>query len=248
MTKPRPKTGEERKTHQPLKIDLLPQSAREAIEKLYDRGCTWMEISEQSGKPYSAKWDSDGGGFIEWESLDLKVLEQFPEMKLPKSSLHRWFDLRVRQARKQVLTESAQAREFAAAFAGNDLFNSNNAVINALRDQVFNLIQSAGIGDKALFAKGLKDLTLAMSRMQRVELQAKRVDAELAKIDAERAKLAAEAGDPREIYLLASQDLLKKLRSREQVRAVIDTIKEDLIQEFTHGAEAFAKQIEASAA
>lgn len=248
MTKPRPKTGEERKTHQPLKIDLLPQSAREAIETLYDRGRTWMEISNQSAMPYSDKWQTDGGGFVDWEKLELRVLEQFPDMRLPKSSLHRWFDLRVAQARKQVLIESAQAREFAAAFAGSDLLNSNSAVINALRDQVFNLIQSAGIGDKAMFAKGLKDLTLAMSRMQRVELQAKRVDAELAKIDAERAKLAAEAGDPREIYLLASQDLLKKLRSREQVRAVIDPIKEELIQEFTHGAEAFAKQIEASTA
>jgi hypothetical protein len=248
MTKPRPKTGEQRVTHQPLKIDLLPQSARDAIETLYDWGRTWMEIAEQSARPYSDKWKEDGGSFIDWESLDLKVLEQFPEMKLAKSSLHRWFDLRVSQARKQVLAESAQAREFAGAFAGRDLAGANNAVVNALRDQVFNLIQSAGIGDKAQFAKGLKDLTLAMSRMQRVELQAKRVDADLARIDAERAKLAAEAGDPREIYLLASQDLLKKLRTRELVRAVIDPIKEELIQEFTHGAEAFSKQIEASTA
>lgn len=181
MTKPRPKTGEERKTHQPLKIDLLPQSVREAIEKLYD-GHTWLEISEQSAKPYSAKWQEDGGGFIDWEKLELRVLEQFPEMKLAKSTLHKWFDLRVSQARKRVLAESAQAREFAAAFAGNDLLNSNSAVINALRDQVFNLIQSAGVGDKALFAKGLKDLTLAMSRMQRVELAAKRVEVDQRKI------------------------------------------------------------------
>jgi hypothetical protein len=197
MTKPRPKTGEQRKTHLPLKIDLLPQSAREAIETLYDRGRTWLEISEQSGKPYSEKWREDGGGFINWEALDLAILEQFPEMKLPKSSLHRWFDLRVSQARKRVLTESAQAREFAAAFVGGDLLNSNSAVINALRDQVFNLIQSAGTGDKVMFAKGLKDLTLAMSRMQRVELQAKRVEVDQRKIAIleEREKKAREAVD-----------------------------------------------------
>jgi hypothetical protein len=182
MTKPRPKTGEPRQVHQPLKIDLLPQSARDAIEQLYDRSRTWKEIEEQSALPYSAKWASDGGGFIDWEALELRVLEQFPGMRLAKSTLQRWFDLRVAQARKEVLRESAQAREFAKAFAGNDLFNSNSAVINALRDQVFNLIQSAGIGDKALFAKGLKDLTLAMSRMQRVELQAKRVDVDQRKI------------------------------------------------------------------
>jgi hypothetical protein len=248
MMKPRPKTGEKRKTHLPLKIDLLPESARSAIQTLYDRGRTWMEIEEQSARPYSAKWAEDGGGFVEWESLDLKVLERFPDMKLSKSTLHLWFDLRVSQVRDQMLAESAKAREFAAALAKGNLPETNAAVLNALRDLVFNVMQSGGLGDKVRFEKSLKDLTLAMTRIQRVELQAKRVDAELAKIDAERAKLAAEAGDPREIYLLASQDLLKKLRTREQVRAVIDPIKEDLIQEFTHGAEAFAKQIEASAA
>jgi hypothetical protein len=248
MTKPRPKTGEPRKTRQPLKINLLPESAREAIRTLYGLGRTWIEIEYRSAQPYSKSWLTDGGGFIDWESLDLKVLEEFPLMRLPKTSLQRWFDLTVVQARNRVLVESAAAREFAAALAKGDLAEGNSAVINALRDQVFGLIQSAAGGDKAEFMQGLKDLTLAMSRMQRVELQAKRVEADLARIDAERAKLAAEAGDPREIYLLASQDLLKKLRSREQVRAVIDPIKEDLIQEFTHGAEAFSKQVEASAA
>jgi hypothetical protein len=248
MTKPRPKTGEPRLVRQPLKIDLLPEDVRDAIAVLYDRGRTWMEISEKSSRPYSKQWAADDGGFVNWELLDLKVLEHFPDMRLPKSSLHRWFDLRVAQSRKQVLIESAQAREFAKAFAAGNLAEGNAAVVNALRDQVFSLIQSAGRGDKGLFAKGLKDLTLAMSRMQRVDLQAKRVDADLARIDAERAKLAAEAGDPREIYLLASQDLLKKLRTREAVRAVIDPIKEELIQEFTHGAEAFAKHVQTAAA
>lgn len=248
MPKPRPKTGEPRKTHQPLKIDLLPESVREAIKMLYDRGRTWMEIQEQSGLPFNEKWAENGGGFIPWETLDLRVLEEFPDMKLAKSTLQRWFDLRVAQARQDVLHESALARDFAAALAKGNLPDSNAAVVNALRDQVFNLIQSSGIGDKGAFIKGLQNLTLAMSRMQRVELQAKRVEADLAKIEAERAKLAAEAGDPREIYLLAAQDLLKKLRSRKQVREVIDPIQEDLVQELSHAAEAFAKQVEASAA
>lgn len=198
--KPRPRTGEPRKVRQPLKIDLLPQSVRDAIELLYDRGRTWMEIEEQSALPYSEKWESDHGGFVDWEKLDLGILEEFPEMRIAKSTLHRWFDLRVSQARKQVLAESAQAREFAAALAAGNLPEGNAAVINALRDQVFNLIQSAGLGDKMQFAKGLKDLTLAMSRMQRVELQARRVEVDQRKIklleDREaiaRRKLEAEA-------------------------------------------------------
>ena len=183
MTRPRPKTGEPRVTHQPLKIDLLPQGVQDAIVHLYKQGRTWMEMQEQSGRPYGEKWATDyDQGFIDWEKLDLKVLEHFPEMKLPKSTLHRWFDLRWNQARKQVLAESAQAREFAAAFVGQNLEGANSAVINALRDQMFGLIQSAGIGDKDKFAKGLKDLTLAMSRMQRVELQARRVEVDQRKI------------------------------------------------------------------
>jgi hypothetical protein len=94
----------------------------------------------------------------------------------------------------------------------------------------------------------LGQLTLAMTRVERVKLQRKRVEADLAKIDAERARLAAEAGDPREIYLLAAQSLLKLMRTREQLRCVIDPIKDELIQEMSHAAESFAKQVEASAA
>jgi hypothetical protein len=248
LTKPKPKTGEPRKANQPLKIDLLPQVVRDAIKKLYDYGTTWKEIEDRSAQPYSKDWEKDGGGFIDWESIELKVLEHFPEMRLPKSSVHRWFDLRIRQVHDQVMLESARAREWATAIASQTMPQGNAAVINAMRDQVFGLMQQVGKGDTAKFLTGLNLLALTMSRLQRVELQAKRVDAELLKIEAERAKLAAEAGDPREIYLLASQHLLKALRSREAVRAVIDPIKEELIQEFTHGAEAFSKQIEATAA
>jgi len=247
--KPRPKTGEPRRVHQPLKIDLLPPGVREAIELLYDRGRTWMEIEEQSARPYGDKWSADYSlGFVPWETLDLKVLEEFPDMKLAKSTLQRWFDLRVSQARRQVLAESAKARAFAAQFASLDLPGGNAAVMNAMRDQVFALMQKVGSGDQAKFLEGLNALSLTMARLQRVELQTKRVEADLAKIDAERAKLAAEAGDPREIYLLAAQDLLKKLRTRKQVREVLDPIQEELIQELSHAAEAFAKQIEATAA
>lgn len=248
MTKPRPKTGEPRAVKQPLKIDRLPQSVQDAIKTLYDRGRTWVEISEQSARHYSKDWEKDGGGFIDWAEVSTEALELFPDLCLAKSTLQRWFDLRVSQVRSQVLAQSAKARVFAEKFADKDLEGTNAAVMNAMRDQVFDMMQNVGPGDRDKFLEGLNLFSLASSRLRRVELQEKRVQADLARIDAERAKLAAEAGDPREIYLLASQDLLKKLRSREQVRAVIDPIKEELIQEFTHGAEAFSKQVEASAA
>lgn len=178
----RPKTGEPRKSRQPLKIDLLPQVAQDAIRTLYESGLTWQQLEERSAKPYSKEWGKDGGGFIDWESLDLKVLEQFPDMKLPHTTLHRWFDLRVSQARQQVLDQAAKTREFVAAFAGKDVAGANSAVVNALRDMVFGLVETASRGDKARFMEELKDLTLAMTRMQRVELQKQRVDVDVRKV------------------------------------------------------------------
>jgi hypothetical protein len=183
MAEPRRKTGEPQRVRQPLKIDLLPPDVREAIQALYDRGRTWKEIEEQSAAPYGDKWGSDYSvGFVDWEKLDLNVLEEFPEMRIPKSTLQRWFDLRVRQARAQVLRESEMAREFAAKFVARDLPESNAAVMNAMRDQVFALMQKAGSGDQRRFLEGLNALSLTMARLQRVELQARRVEVDQRKI------------------------------------------------------------------
>jgi uncharacterized protein involved in exopolysaccharide biosynthesis len=74
------------------------------------------------------------------------------------------------------MRESAQAREWAAAFASKTLPDSNAAVMNAMRDQVFTLMRNVGPGDQAKFLDGLNALSLTMSRLQRVDLQAKRVD------------------------------------------------------------------------
>ena len=179
---------------QPLKIDRLPQSAQDAIKLLYDRGRTWVEIAEQSARPYSAEWEKDAGGFIDWVQVETDDLDLFPGLCLAKSTLQRWFDLRVSQVRAQVLAESAKAREWAQAFAGNDLAGSNAAVMNAMRDQVFTLMQKVGPGDQAKFLEGLNLLSLTLSRLQRVELQAKRVEVDQRKIKIleDREKMARE--------------------------------------------------------
>lgn len=247
--KARPKTGEARKTHQPLKIDLLPEAVRDAVTFLRNRSFrTWEQIAEQSAKPYSKDWTKDGGGFVEWDKLPLDVLEQFPELRLPVTTLHRWYDLRVKQVHAQVLKESETARAFAEKFASASIDDPNSAVINAMRDEVFNLAAKMESGSRADYMAALNQLTLALTRIQRIELQQAKVKADIAKSEAERAKIAAESGDPREVYLRAANDLLKKLRTRDAVRAVLDPIKDELVQEMSHGAEAFAKQVEASAA
>jgi hypothetical protein len=255
MTDPNPKsgkrarTGVRRVTRQPFLIDKLPPAVHRAIERLRDPGGkTWEQIEEQSARPYSKDWETNDGGFIDWDSLDLPVLGLFPHLKLASSTLQRWFDVRIEQARNQVLTEAAAARSFASAFASASMDGGNEAVVNAMRDQVFALARSSAVGDRVVFIKGLNQLTLAMMRMERLTLSKKKVEAEIAKSETERAKIAAQSGDPREVYLQAVGDLLKKLRTREAVRMVLDPIKDEIVQEMSNGAEAFARQIEASTA
>jgi hypothetical protein len=178
----RPKTGEKRKTRLPLKIDRLPQGAKDAIETLYNRGRTWVEIAEQSAKPYSKEWEKDGGGFIDWVEVDTDALELFPGLRLAKSSLQRWFDLRIAQVRSQVMAESAKTRVWVEALASKDVAGTNAAVMNAARDQAFALMQQVGPGDQAKFLEGMSQLSLTLARLQRVELQAKRVEVDRRRI------------------------------------------------------------------
>jgi predicted metal-dependent hydrolase len=86
-----------------------------------------------------------------------------------------------------------------------------------------------------------------ISRIERTKVAQRKLDIEEEKLEAAKNRLK-ELGDPRELYLGVVQEILKKLRTRKDVRAVIDPIKEELIQEFSYGAEAYAKQIEAGAA
>jgi hypothetical protein len=231
-----PRTGDKRKANLPLNIDRLPKEVHEDILRLRAEGKTWIEIEAESRE------------FVPWDDFAPELVRKFPGRKIPHSNLHRWYDLRVDQVRKETLAEAEKARVFAEKFAAAKMDDADEAVVNALRDEVFRLTQAADPKSRDQFRKMLGQLTLAMTRVERVKLQRKRVEADLAKIDAERARLAAEAGDPREIYLLAAQSLLKLMRTREQLRAVIDPIKDELIQEMSHAAESFAKQVEASAA
>lgn len=154
MTKPRPRTGEKRAVQQPLKIDRLPREARDAILALRDQGKTWPEIEELSALP------KERGGFVDWESLPLNVLELFPSMRIGHSTLHRWFDLRVRQVMAETMARSAQARAIAQAFARSVVDGADEAVLNAARDQIMSVLAEDGSAEgrlkaaKALIALG----------------------------------------------------------------------------------------------
>jgi hypothetical protein len=162
VAKSKPKTGERRETNQPLKIDRLPPSVHEAILLLRNqRGKTWQEIEDLSAQPFGDK----KGGFVNWDELPVVVLELFPEMRLPHSSLHRWYDLRVDQVRKDVLVKSQQARAIAESFAKSQLVNGDEAVINAARDTLMGVLSEDGTEDGRMNAtKGLIKLGTLMQK------------------------------------------------------------------------------------
>lgn len=149
--KARPRTGERRQTNQPLKIDKLPLEVRDEILRLRNReNRTWQEIEELSALP------KDRGGFVDWHALELPVLEMFPDLRIPHSNLHRWYDLRVSQVREDVMRRSAQAREIAEAFAKSTVANDDEAALNAARDLVMGILAEDGTpGGRMRVAKTL---------------------------------------------------------------------------------------------
>lgn len=166
MAKPRPKTGEKRVTQQPLKIDRLPIDVRDAVMHLRDAGKTWPEIEELSALPKGR------GGFVEWDALPLEVLELFPAMRLPHTSLHRWFDLRVRQVMTETMARSAQAREIATAFAKSTVEGADEAVLNAARDQIMSVLTEDGSSSGRMkAAKALIDLGLLVQKTRTNEIR-----------------------------------------------------------------------------
>jgi hypothetical protein len=144
MTKARPKTGEKREVNRPLNIDRLPVEVRDAILQLRDAGKTWPEIEELSSLPYNPNWATKGGGFVNWEEQPTPVLELFPDLRIPHSNLHRWYDLRIRQVMAETMARSAQAREIAAAFAKSVVKGEDEAVLNAARDQIMSVLAEDG--------------------------------------------------------------------------------------------------------
>jgi hypothetical protein len=163
MAKPRPKTGEPRTTHQPLAIDALPPTVHEAIKYLRARaGLTWAEVERLSTLPYSKEWPGVGnGGFVDWDALEARVANKFTERRLPETTLARWYDLRVAQVMKDVMVRAEQARVIAESFAAAGVKDSDGAVLNAARDVIFGMLQSAddkSRGSAAKYLLGLADV------------------------------------------------------------------------------------------
>lgn len=209
-TRKRPRVGEARKTRQPLKIDKLPQSWREQIQKLRAQGRTWSEIEE---------WSKE----FKWDTLLPPVRQLFPGDKIPETNLIRWYDLRVEQVNREIQARSEQARVLAQTFAGADLTKTDEAVVNALRDTIFAEMQKAGSASREDLIEALTELGFLLTEIKKNEIRERKV-----KVDELAAELAKRKTDAAlRKFEEASAEAKRKLDKGKPVTADdIDRIRE----------------------
>lgn len=144
---------------QPLRIDRMDQKVRDEILQLRAQGKTWEEIESASVK--------------------------FAGRRLPHTSLHRWYDLRVEQVQREVLAQAERARQLAAAFAQRGFSELPEATVNALSSEVFGLMESASIQDRE---KALGNLLFLLTKLMTARAKEKYVEIESRKLDLARRK------------------------------------------------------------
>jgi hypothetical protein len=180
----RPRTGEKRRTRQPLRIDSFPEEVRKKVQELRAAGETWEEISEASRK--------------------------FAGEHLAVSTLHRWYDLRVAQAHAETMKEYERARALAASFAGKSFEKLPQAVQSGLSSAIFSLAESQDEASRGKFIKSMGDLAWLLARNRQLDQEDKRLGLEAKKLEAVVAKVQGLRKDV-EKKKLSSEELARKL-------------------------------------
>jgi hypothetical protein len=159
----KPKTGEKRRTRQPLKMDKLPAELLDRVMQERAAGRTWLEIEELSPR------------FDEWQKTPETIRAQFPGLKLPHTTLMRWYDLRVEQVKEEVLANQVRARQIAAIFAGKEMKDLPEAVRAALSDQIFGLMQNTDDKNRHKAIAGLLGLGVLLNEQRKVQLKERQI-------------------------------------------------------------------------
>lgn len=216
MPRQRPKTGERREVNQPLNIDRLPPSVHDAICHLHNaEGKSFEAIEQLSALPVK------DGGFVDWDALKPEVRKLFPAQRLPRTTLHRWYDLRVAQVRRDTLARSEQARKLAVLFAKSSLVNANEAVVNAARDIFFGVLAEDGTAAGKLKAGSkLVELGTLIQKAKTNEIRERKVAVdeqtltmklEQVRDKARELKKAIEGEDGKPVVPLTPAQLLKRV-------------------------------------
>jgi hypothetical protein len=147
-------------------MDKLPMELLDRVMQERAAGRTWTEIEEMSPR------------FEEWKKTEESIRAQFPGLKLPHTTLTRWYDLRVEQVKKEVLANQVRAREIAAIFAGKEMKDLPEAVRSALGDQIFGMMQNADEKSRHKAIAGLLGLGVLLNEQRKVQLKEKQVETE----------------------------------------------------------------------
>jgi hypothetical protein len=219
-----PKSNDPRKTNQPFYVDRLPSEVREAIAYLYTKaGLTWDQLEERSAAKFDPNWMSSGGGFVNWGDLPLSTLELFPELKIPKSNMHRWFKVRISQAGEATKERAEYARQLAASFVGASVKGDKDAVLNAARDIFFGIITEDGsLPARAAAGKALLALAKEQQKARTNDIRERLVSVEERRVK----QLEAEAEARRRKMDAETEKLSKKASKGEITPADIDRLRE----------------------
>ena len=220
----KPGVGQPRRQHKPLAVDRLPQEIRDAIRAAYEAGKNWTEITADAA------------------AAARKLGVNPPTGRMVRN----WHDQRIEQAERRIEERSKATERIVKKWSAIGLKNLPEAVKNKLADLAFEIEQYSSEGNEKGVEKSLVELGWLLSDLRKSEVAAAKLELDKEKLETRRQAMAATS--PREVYLAATEELLKKLRTRKDVRAVLDPISKELIEELSKSAEAFAKRIEAQSA
>ena len=227
----RPRTGEKRRTRQPTAIEKLPGELRDKVRAFVD--------DARNGRCRCQKQPQHRHS---WEGMEEVANQEFG-FQFGGEVYRRDHDIFVEQVRRENLERNQSFQTLVEAFAARGIEGLPAAAMNAL----------TGESLAALNAKDPEVRQAAMLSFGVVLAKLLTAKAAQEKLSLEKEKLATrreamQATSPREVYLAAVEELLKKLRTRKAVREVLDPIAKELIEELSKSAESFTKRIEAQQA
>ena len=187
-------------------MDRVPEQLRDRVMKERAAGRTWSEIEEMSPR------------FEEWQQTAPEIRIQFPGLRLPHTTLQRWYDLRVEQVKKELLADQAKSREIAQIFSGKGYDGLSETVRNAIADKAFEVMQSADDKSKGKALKSLMEFGWLLAQQEKLKLQERKT-----KVDERALELKVKAMQQKVVAL--KKDVTKKKQLKpEELKQKLDEI------------------------
>jgi hypothetical protein len=139
-------------------------------------------------------------------------------LRVPETTLRRWYDLRVAQVQKEVLAQAERARALAAAFASKGFAELPEAALSALSSEVFAVLEAGGAREKQ---KALGELVFLLSRMITAQVAQEKL-----KLEKEKVAISRERLEQMRAKLLGLKAAVsgKKKATKEELEKSVDEI------------------------